>query len=130
VAGKVRPLACGTALFPCATAARNAALCRCTDRIDNAVGTIDFERLVYIINARIAGVARTRLEPRLAQLNDREIKVLTLVARGRTSTEIAAKLHMPKRTVDFHIDNARLKLDAATRTEAVVKAAGVGLIKP
>jgi DNA-binding NarL/FixJ family response regulator len=91
---------------------------------------IDFDRLVYIINARIAGVARTRLEPRLAQLNDREIKVLTLVARGRTSAEIAAKLHMPKRTVDFHIDNARLKLDAATRTEAVVKAAGVGLIKP
>jgi DNA-binding NarL/FixJ family response regulator len=40
------------------------------------------------------------------------------------------KLAMVKRTVDFHIDNARLKLGAATRTEAAIKAAAGGLIKP
>jgi DNA-binding NarL/FixJ family response regulator len=77
---------------------------------------IDFERLVYIINARIAGVARTKLQRTPEQLSDREIAVLTLVARGKTSTEIAARLGMVKRTVDFHIDNARIKLRAATRT--------------
>jgi len=89
---------------------------------DYVAKPINFERLVYLINARLAGVA--------ANLNDREIGVLTLVAAGKTSVEIARKLRLSKRTVDFHIDNARLKLRAATRTEAAVKAACSGLIKP
>lgn len=96
---------------------------------DYVTKPIDFERLVYIINARLAGVARTKLLPKPVKLNDREIEVLTLVARGKTSAEIARKLRLSKRTVDFHIDNARVKLRAATRTEAVVKAANSGLIK-
>jgi DNA-binding NarL/FixJ family response regulator len=91
---------------------------------------IDFERLVFIIHARLAGIARTKLSPKRPKLNDREIEVLTWVARGKTSAEIARKLHLAKRTVDFHIDNARTKLGAATRTEAAIKAAASGLIKP
>jgi DNA-binding CsgD family transcriptional regulator len=39
-------------------------------------------------------------------------------------------LDMPKRTVDFHLDNARAKLGASTRIEAAVKAAMGRLIKP
>ena len=91
---------------------------------------IDFDRLELIINARLAGVARTKLSPRSANLNDREIQVLTWAARGKKSVEIASKLRLSKRTIDFHIDNARIKLRAATRTEAVIKAATSGLIKP
>jgi len=90
---------------------------------DYVTKPIDFERLVFIINARLAGVARTKLQPKPAKLNDREIEVLTLVARGKTSAEIARKLRLSKRTADFHIDNARITLRAATRTEAVVSAA-------
>ena len=63
-------------------------------------------------------------------LNDREIEVLTWVARGKTSVEIAKILGLTKRTVDFHTDNARAKLGAATRTEAVLKAATGRLIEP
>jgi len=37
---------------------------------------------------------------------------------------------LTKRTVDFHIDNARAKLDASTRTEAVIKATTGRLIEP
>lgn len=91
---------------------------------------IDFDRLVFTINARIAGIARTKLLPKIAKLNDREIEVLTWVSRGNTSTEIARKLRLSKRTVDFHVDNARIKLRAATRTEAATKALASGLIKP
>ena len=97
---------------------------------DYVTKPIDFERLVFIINARLAGVARTKLLPKIVSLNDREVEVLTWVARGKTSAEIARKLRLSKRTVDFHIDNARLKLRAATRTEAVTKAATGGLIEP
>jgi DNA-binding NarL/FixJ family response regulator len=91
---------------------------------------IDYDRLVLIINARMSGVARTKLAPKLAKLNDREIEVLTWVARGKKSTEIARKLRLSKRTVDFHVDNARIKLRAATRTEAAAKAVSGGLIEP
>jgi DNA-binding NarL/FixJ family response regulator len=90
---------------------------------------IDFERLHLIIEARLSGVARTRLASQLAGLTDREIKILSWVARGKTSAEIAVKLNLSKRTVDFHIDNARTKLKTATRTEAVIKAVASGLIK-
>jgi len=96
---------------------------------DYVTKPIDFERLVHIINARIDGLARNRLT-QIPTLNDHEIDVLTWVARGKTSAEIALKLRISKRTVDFHIDSARVKLHATTRTEAVYKAAAGGLIKP
>src|SRR5262249_14775949 len=91
---------------------------------------IDFDLLTTIINARLAGVARSELWPKLVQLNDREVETLTWVARGKTSAEIAQILGLTKRTVDFHIDNARTKLGAATRTQAVIKAATGRLIEP
>jgi DNA-binding CsgD family transcriptional regulator len=63
-------------------------------------------------------------------LNEREVEVLTWVARGKTSAEIAQILGLTKRTIDFHTDNARSKLGAATRTEAAIKAASGKLIEP
>jgi len=97
---------------------------------DYVTKPIDFEVLATIISARLAGIARTGLWPKLPGLNDREVEVLTWVARGKTSAEIAQIISLTKRTVDFHIDNAREKLGAATRTEAVIKAATGRLIEP
>src|SRR2546421_80761 len=71
-----------------------------------------------------------RQMPDLVLLNEREVETLTWVARGKTSAEIAQILGLTKRTVDFHIDNARIKLGAATRTQAVIKAATGRLIEP
>jgi DNA-binding NarL/FixJ family response regulator len=97
---------------------------------DYVTKPIDFDILETIIRARLAGVARTEIRPKLPDLNDREIETLTWVARGRTSAQIAEMLGLAKRTVDFHLDNARNKLGAATRTEAVIKAAFGRLIEP
>ena len=91
---------------------------------------IDFEVLATIITARLNSVARTAIWPSTIGLNDREVEVLTWVARGKTSAEIAQILGLTKRTVDFHTDNARAKLGAATRTEAAIKAATGRLIEP
>jgi FixJ family two-component response regulator len=90
---------------------------------DYVTKPVDFDILEMIIKARLAGVARTEIRTKLADLNDREIETLTWVARGKTSAQIAEMLGLAKRTVDFHLDNARNKLGAATRTEAVIKAA-------
>ena len=97
---------------------------------DYVTKPIDFDILATIIKARLSGVARTKLSPKLPKLNEREIEALTWVARGKTSTQIAGKLGLVKRTVDFHIDNAKTRLAAATRTEAVIKAVAAGLIEP
>ena len=97
---------------------------------DYVTKPIDFDVLDAIITARLNGVARTALWPKTTDLNDREIEVLTWVARGKTSAEIAQILDLSKRTIDFHTDNARAKLGAATRTEAAIKAAGGRLIEP
>jgi len=97
---------------------------------DYVTKPIDFDMLATIIKARLAGVARSGLWPKTVALNEREVEVLTWVARGKTSAEIARILDLTKRTVDFHIDNARGKLGAATRTEAVLKAATGRLIDP
>jgi len=91
---------------------------------------IDFEILTAIINARLARVARAAVWPRMVDLTDREIETLTWAARGKTSSEIAVILSLTKRTVDFHIHNARLKLNASSRMHAAVKAAAGQLIDP
>jgi DNA-binding NarL/FixJ family response regulator len=97
---------------------------------DYVTKPIDFDLLVTIIAARLKAVARAGLLPNTILLNDREVEVLTWVARGKTSAEIAQILGLTKRTVDFHTDNARTKLGAATRTEAAIKAATGRLIEP
>ena len=97
---------------------------------DYVTKPIDFDRLDLIIQARTTGVARARVPASVSTLNDREVNVLTWVARGKTSAEIARDLQLSKRTVDFHMDNAKLKLRASTRAEAVLKAVAGGLITP
>jgi DNA-binding NarL/FixJ family response regulator len=97
---------------------------------DYVTKPVDFDMLEMIISARRAGVARNDVWPRMVTLNDREIEALTWVARGKTSAEVADLIGLSKRTVDFHLDNARVKLGAATRTEAAIKAAMGKLIEP
>jgi DNA-binding NarL/FixJ family response regulator len=97
---------------------------------DYVTKPIDFDILASIITARLAGVARNEIWPKLMSLNDREAEILTWAARGKTSVQIADLLGLAKRTIDFHLDNARSKLGASTRTEAVVKAAFGRIIKP
>ncbi len=96
---------------------------------DYVTKPVDFDILTAVIEARLAGVARRRLWPGQVCLNPRETEVLTWAARGKTSAEIAEIVDIAKRTVDFHADNAKAKLNAATRLHAVVKAASCGLIE-
>jgi DNA-binding response OmpR family regulator len=97
---------------------------------DYVTKPIDFDVLAAIITARLARVARTEIWPQSVSLSEREIEALTWAARGKTSAEIAMILGLTKRTVDFHIDNARDKLGVTTRIQAAVKATSGGLIEP
>src|ERR1700684_1361049 len=61
---------------------------------DYVTKPIDFDLLAAIITARLNSVARGALWPKTVDLNDREIEVLTWVARGKTSAEIAQILDL------------------------------------
>jgi DNA-binding NarL/FixJ family response regulator len=97
---------------------------------DYVTKPIDFDVLEAILHTRLGRGARHESWSSRIRLSDREIEALTWVARGKTSAEIAQILGTSKRTVDFHLDNARGKLGVANRTEAAMKAAQNGLIKP
>lgn len=64
------------------------------------------------------------------QLTPREAEVLHWAAKGKTGWEIAHILHLAERTVTYHVENAKTKLGASTRSHAVVKAISLGLICP
>ena len=55
-------------------------------------------------------------------LSDRESEILALLARGLTGEEIAQRLVLSPETVRTHVRNAMGKLEARTRTQAVVMA--------
>lgn len=94
---------------------------------DYVTKPIDFEILGTMIARRLG--ENPRKAPATHSITDREAEILTWVARGKTSSEIADILGVAKRTVDFHADAARAKLNVSTRTEAAVKAAIQGIIK-
>ncbi|RZF63905.1 LuxR family transcriptional regulator [Sphingomonas populi] len=52
------------------------------------------------------------------QLTPRQIQCLALVAKGMTSKEVARELSLSARTVDDHVERARIKLGAPTRHRA------------
>lgn len=52
-------------------------------------------------------------------LTPREAEVLGELARGRSNAEIAAALHVTRKTVKNHLNNAYAKLGVGTRAEAI-----------
>jgi DNA-binding NarL/FixJ family response regulator len=62
-------------------------------------------------------------------LTARELEVLNLLAKGRQNKEIANELFISERTVKFHVSAILAKLGVGNRTEAVSKAAQLGLIE-
>ena len=61
-------------------------------------------------------------------LSDRERDILAWAAEGKSSWEIATILGVSERTVNWHVEQSKKKLDAVTRTQAVIKALRSGEI--
>jgi DNA-binding CsgD family transcriptional regulator len=91
---------------------------------------VDYDVLAALITSPLTRVARTGVWPKRVGLREREVETLTWAARGKTFAEIGTILGLSKRTVEFHLENARRKLGVATRTQALVKAATGNLIQP
>lgn len=82
-----------------------------------------------IIERRAAApIAQAQSLPEASDLNERECQVLTWVAAGKTTAEIAAIMPISERTVSFHLSNARRKLGATNSRHAISRAISLGLI--
>ncbi|VVE21665.1 Transcriptional activator protein LasR [Pandoraea pneumonica] len=64
------------------------------------------------------------------KLSPREIESLLWAARGKTAWEIGLILKISEHTVTFHINNAKRKLGAVNRHQAIAAAISSGLIAP
>ncbi len=62
-------------------------------------------------------------------LTPREAEVLSLVAKGLSNAEVAARIGRTEGTVKVHLKNILQKLDASDRTEAVTTALRRGFIR-
>jgi len=60
-------------------------------------------------------------DPTQAQLSEREIEVLDLLAKGMTNKDIARDLFISQATVKSHVENILRKLGAADRAGAVAE---------
>jgi len=66
----------------------------------------------------------------LENLTDREVEVLSLVAKGWSNAEIAERLFVTPATAKTHLSRLLLKLDARDRAQLIVIAYETGLVSP
>jgi len=76
-----------------------------------------------------ASTAQPEMEKSIrAELSDREIEVLKLIANGKDNAMIAGELHISPKTVKNHISNILMKLQIDNRIQAAVYAVRSGIV--
>jgi DNA-binding NarL/FixJ family response regulator len=83
-----------------------------------------------VISRRPAAAGSGAPSKRLDALTPRERETLSLIARGRSNSEIAAQLFVSEHTVKTHVSNILMKLGLRDRVHAVIFAYENALVTP
>jgi NarL family two-component system response regulator LiaR len=88
----------------------------------NAIRTVTRgEALLHpTVAAKVVQELASRDRSPVAELTDRELEVLRLLARGLANKAIALELHVSEKTVKTHVSNILAKLHLADRTQAAL----------
>jgi DNA-binding NarL/FixJ family response regulator len=73
------------------------------------------------------GDPRSEHPPAFPELSEREQEILSLIAKGQSNHEIAAKLVLSLKTVQNHVTNILNKLQVADRVQAAIRGREAGL---
>jgi DNA-binding NarL/FixJ family response regulator len=79
-------------------------------------------------NGRVGVACATTADQLTRMLTDRELEVLTMVARGLSNGEIAGQLTISPATAKTHVAHLLTKLDARDRIQLVIMAYQSGLV--
>ncbi|HZD55570.1 MAG TPA: response regulator transcription factor [Anaerolineales bacterium] len=78
----------------------------------------------------LAQITSRTQTPQIESLTERELEVLTLVGQGKTNKAIGVQLGISDRTVQGHLAKIFTRLQASSRTEAVMRAISMGWLPP
>lgn len=67
---------------------------------------------------------------RYDQLSDRQREIITLVADGKTTNEIAEVLHLSPKTVEWHRSQIMERLGMANLAELIRYVVRIGVVDP
>jgi NarL family two-component system response regulator LiaR len=84
-------------------------------------------RVAARVIQELTGAAKDKHSP-VAELSERELEVLRLIADGMSNAEIAERLVLSEKTVKGHVSNILSKLHLADRTQAAVFAWREGVV--
>lgn len=73
-------------------------------------------------------IASKPVHEEMEALTERELQVLKLAGKGFTNKAIGLQLHISDRTVQNHLANIFQKMNAESRTEAVMRGVSLGII--
>jgi DNA-binding NarL/FixJ family response regulator len=85
-----------------------------------AITTLGTGSSVWLIQGKPPGL-RCDAHPVLEQLTEKERRVAELVVRGRTNHEVAERLHLSHKTVEWTLTKVYKKLNVRSRTELTAK---------
>lgn len=100
------------------------------DRLRTAArdGRLDGDAVAAVLAASGLGTGVRR--PRPADLTDRQVEVLSLVARGLSNREVSDRLVISRRTAEHHVQDVYTKIGVSSRAAAALFAMQHGLLRP